>query len=94
LRSRNRLSRGPTTLNLVAVGTLRDPGAAGGGPELDPDELRLRYRQGSLYTYVAPLITAGMGGIQDESIALEGVRRGAAALADLEIAAVLEESLA
>src|SRR5271163_2808893 len=29
-------------------------GAAGGGPELDPDELWLRYRQGSRYSYVAP----------------------------------------
>jgi hypothetical protein len=35
--------------------------AAAGGPELDPDELWLRYREGSLYAYVAPLITAGMG---------------------------------
>src|SRR5580693_321199 len=47
---------------------------AGGGPELDPDELGLGYRQGSLYAYVAALITAGMGGMQAESIALEGVR--------------------
>ena len=67
--------------------------AAGGGPELDPDELWLRYRQGSLYAYVAPLITAGMGGMQDESIALEGVRRGVAALTDLETVAALKESL-
>jgi len=50
-----------------------------GGPELDADELWLRYRQGALYAYVAPLITAGMGGMQDESIALEGVRRGVTA---------------
>jgi hypothetical protein len=35
-----------------------------------------------------------MGGMQDESIALEGVRRGVAALADLETAAALQESLA
>jgi hypothetical protein len=67
--------------------------AAGGGPELDADELWLRYRQGSLYAYVAPLITAGMGGMQVESIALEGVKRGVAALADLETVTALKQSL-
>jgi hypothetical protein len=61
---------------------------------VDPDELWLRYRRGSLYAYVAPLITAGMGGMQAESIALEGVRRGVAALSDLETVAALKESLA
>lgn len=68
--------------------------AAAGGPELDADELWLRYRQGALYAYVAPLITAGMGGMQDEGIALEGVRRGVAALADLGTVAALRQSLA
>jgi hypothetical protein len=67
--------------------------AAAGGPELDPDELWLRYRQGSLYAYVAPLITAGMGGMQAESIAMEGVKRGVAALTDLETVAALKQSL-
>jgi Phosphotransferase enzyme family len=67
--------------------------AAEGGLELDPDELWLRYRQGSLYAYVAPLITAGMGGMQVESIAMEGVKRGVAALADLETVAALKQSL-
>jgi hypothetical protein len=67
--------------------------AAAGGPELDPDELWLRYREGSGYAYVASLITAGMGGMQDESIALEGVRRGVAALSDLETVAALKRSL-
>jgi hypothetical protein len=57
--------------------------AAAGGPELDRDELWLRYRQAALYAYVAPLITAGMGGMQVEDIAMEGLRRGAAALDDL-----------
>src|SRR6202012_1788555 len=33
--------------------------AAAGGPELDREDLWLRYRQGALYAYVAPLITAG-----------------------------------
>lgn len=67
--------------------------AAGGGPELNPDELWLRYRQGSLYAYVASVITAGMGGMQDESIALEGVKRAVAALTDLETVAALKQSL-
>jgi hypothetical protein len=76
------------------LATYRHTLAAAGGPELDADELWLRYRQGALYAYVAPLITAGMGGMQDESIALEGVRRGVAALTDLETVAALRQSLA
>lgn len=67
--------------------------AAGGGPDLDPDELWLRYRQGSLYAYVASVITAGMGGMQDESIALEGVQRSVAALTDLGTVAAVKQSL-
>jgi Ser/Thr protein kinase RdoA (MazF antagonist) len=62
---------------------------AAGGPELDRDDLWLRYRQGALYAYVAPLITAGMGGMQVEGIAMEGLRRGVAALDDLETVAAL-----
>jgi len=77
--------------DLLAV--YRQALAAGGGPDLDPDELWLRYRQGSLYAYVAPLITAGMGGMQAESIAMEGVKRGVAALTDLETVAALKQSL-
>ena len=67
--------------------------AAAGGPDLDRDELWLRYRQGALYAYVAPLITAGMGGMQVEDIAMEGLRRGVAALDDLETIAALKSSL-
>ncbi len=67
--------------------------AAGGGPELDRDDLWLRFRQGALYGYVAPLITAGMGGMQVEGIAMEGLRRGVAALDDLETIAALKSSL-
>jgi hypothetical protein len=76
------------------LATYRHALVAAGGPELDADELWLRYRQGALYAYVAPLITAGMGGMQDESIALEGVRRGVTALTDLETVAALRQSLA
>jgi aminoglycoside phosphotransferase (APT) family kinase protein len=39
------------------------------------------------------LITAGMGGMQAESIAMEGVKRGVAALTDLETVAALKQSL-
>lgn len=67
--------------------------AATGGPDLDRDELWLRYRQGALYGYVAPLITAGMGGMQVEDIAMEGLRRGVVALDDLETVAALKNSL-
>jgi hypothetical protein len=45
-----------------------------------------------LYPYVASLITAGMGGMQDEGIALEGLRRAVAALADLDTVAFLAGS--
>ncbi len=67
--------------------------AAAGGPELHRDDLWLRYRQGALYGYVAPLITAGMGGMQVENIAMEGLRRGVAALDDLETIAALKGSM-
>ena len=64
-----------------------------GGPELDRDELWDRYRTGALYAYVAALITAGMGGMQAEGIAMEGLRRAVAALEDLDTVALLEKSL-
>jgi Ser/Thr protein kinase RdoA (MazF antagonist) len=67
--------------------------SAAGGPELDRDDLWLRYRQGALYGYVAPLITAGLGGMQVEGIAMEGLRRGVAALDDLETVAALRGSM-
>ncbi|MCV7223182.1 phosphotransferase [Mycolicibacterium elephantis] len=67
--------------------------AAHGGPQLDRDDLWRRYRQGALYAYVAALITAGMGGMQAEDIALEGLRRGVAALEDLDTVALLTRSL-
>jgi hypothetical protein len=73
--------------------TYRRALAGAGGPELDRDELWDRYRTGALYAYVAPLITAGMGGMQTEAIAMEGLRRGVAALEDLDTVALLEKSL-
>ncbi|HEY9266191.1 MAG TPA: phosphotransferase, partial [Mycobacterium sp.] len=67
--------------------------AAGGGPELDRDELWDRYREGALYPYVAALITAGMGGMQVEDIAMKGVERSLDALDDLDTVALLQKSL-
>jgi hypothetical protein len=67
--------------------------ATAGGPDLGRDELWDRDRQGALYAYVAALITAGMGGMQAESTALEGLRRGVAALDDLDTVPLLKKSL-
>jgi hypothetical protein len=67
--------------------------AASGGPDLDRDELWDRYRRGALYAYVAALITAGMGGMQADNIALEGLRRSVAALEDLDTVPLLEKSV-
>jgi Phosphotransferase enzyme family len=67
--------------------------AAAGGPELDRDDLWDRYRQGALYPYVATLIVVGAGGMQAENIAIEGLKRGVAALDDLDTVALLEKSL-
>jgi Ser/Thr protein kinase RdoA (MazF antagonist) len=67
--------------------------AAAGGAELDDDDFWLRYRQGAQYAYVAALITAGMGGMQVEDIATEGLRRSVIALDDLETVATLRKSL-
>lgn len=67
--------------------------AAGGGPQLDRDELWDRFRQGALYPYVAALITAGMGGMQVERIAMKGLERSLSALDDLETVALLDKAL-
>lgn len=64
-----------------------------GGPDLDREDLWLRYRQAAQYAYAAPLITAGMGGMQDEGIALEGVRRGVAAIEDLDTVDALRRAI-
>ncbi|WP_406817683.1 phosphotransferase [Mycobacterium sp. M23085] len=73
--------------------TYRQALAAAGGPDLDLDGLWHRYRQAALYAYVAPLITAGMGGMQEDDIAIEGLRRGVAALEDLDTVAQLKRAL-
>jgi hypothetical protein len=67
--------------------------ATAGGPDLDRDDLWHRYRLGALYPYVAALITAGLGGMQADTIALQGLRLSVAALEDLDTIALLKESL-
>ena len=67
--------------------------AAAGGPLLDGNDMWLRCRQAALYAYVASLITAGLGGMQVEDIAMEGLRRGIAALDDLETVAALKSCM-
>jgi hypothetical protein len=67
--------------------------AAGGGPELDRDDLWTRYRQAVTYAFVSPLTTAGLGGMQAENIALEGLKRAVAALNDLETVAAIQKAL-
>lgn len=71
----------------------RETLAAAGGPELDADDLWDRYRKGASYPYVAALVTAGMGGMQAENIALQGLRLATAALDDLDTIALLEKTL-
>lgn len=63
------------------------------GPEIDREQLWQRFRQGALYAYIAALITAGMGGMQDENIALEGLARSVAALEDLDTVYALKASM-
>ncbi|MCW2516677.1 MAG: phosphotransferase [Mycobacterium sp.] len=67
--------------------------AAHGGPEFDRDELWMRYRQAVTYAFVSPLTTAGLGGMQTESISREGLERALAAIADLETVAALRQSM-
>jgi Ser/Thr protein kinase RdoA (MazF antagonist) len=66
--------------------------ASSGGPEFDRDELWTRYRQAVTYAFVSPLTTAGLGGMQTEAIALEGLDRAVAAIEDLETVAALRQA--
>jgi hypothetical protein len=47
-------------------------------PSFDRDELWTRYRQAVTYAFVSPLTTAGLGGMQTDGIALEGLQRAVA----------------
>jgi hypothetical protein len=67
--------------------------ARSGGPVLDRDELWTRYRQAAMYAYVAALTTAGLGGMQTEAIAFQGLQLAVSALEDLESVAALRQSM-
>jgi phosphotransferase family enzyme len=67
--------------------------ASSGSPELDHDDLWIRYRQAVTYAFVSPLTTAGLGGMQSDGIALEGLERAVAAIEDLETVAALRQAL-
>jgi aminoglycoside phosphotransferase (APT) family kinase protein len=71
--------------------TYRSALAAQGGPQLDRDELWTRYRQAVVHPYLSGLATAGLGGMQDEGIALEGLRRAVTALGELDTVAALQQ---
>ncbi|BBY48335.1 phosphotransferase [Mycolicibacterium arabiense] len=70
----------------------RDGLEAAGGPRLDRENLWLRYRQAVTYAFVSPLTTAGLGGMQDEAVALEGLSRAVAAIEDLETVSALQRA--
>jgi hypothetical protein len=69
--------------------TYRQALAACGGPDIDADDLFTRYRQAVVHPYVSALSTAGLGGMQDDDVALEGLRRAVAALEDLDTVGAL-----
>lgn len=73
--------------------TYRHALTAAGGPELEREQLWLHYRQAAAYAYVAATITAGLGGMQSNDIALAGLRLAIAAVADLETVAALRKVL-
>jgi len=73
--------------------TYRAAMAANGGPDLDRDELFTRYRQAVVHPYISGLSTAGLGGMQDDDVALEGLRRAVAALDDLDTVGALKAAL-
>ena len=66
--------------------------AAEGGPEFGRDELWTRYRQAVVHPYLSALTTAGLGGLQDDGIAMEGLRRAVTALDELETVAALRDA--
>jgi len=67
----------------------REALAAAGGPTLSAGEAWTAHRKMAAYPYVATTFTAGLGGLQEEEVGLEGLRRAVAAVTDLETAAAL-----
>ena len=72
--------------------TYRAALAARGGPRFDRDDLWTRYRQAVVHPYLSALSTAGLGGMQEEGIAMEGLRRAVTALDELETVAALQHA--
>jgi hypothetical protein len=73
--------------------TYRRALTAAGGPELERDLVWRRYRQAAAYPYVAVTVTAGLGGMQSDDIALTGLQRAVAALNDLETVGALRHDM-
>jgi len=57
--------------------------AVAGGPDLTADAVWADYRRMAGYAFVATVFTVGLGGLQGEAVADEGLRRAAAAIDDL-----------
>jgi Phosphotransferase enzyme family len=77
----------------VLLDVYRTALTAAGGPELDREALWDRYRQAAVQPYLASLTTAGLGGMQSDEIAFEGLRRAVDAFNDLDTVALLQKSL-
>ncbi len=73
--------------------TYRKALAAHGGPQFAAEELFTRYRQAVVHPYISALSTAGLGGMQDDDVALEGLRRAVAALEDLDTVDALSRAI-
>lgn len=78
------------TVERDLLDTYRSALASQGGPQFDRDELWTRYRQAVVHPYLSALSTAGLGGMQSEDIALEGLRRAVTALEELETVTALK----
>ena len=84
----------PSVMKMSARRLAERTDIAAGGPELDRDDLFSRYRQAVVHPYISGLSTAGLGGMQDDDVALEGLHRAVAALDDLDTVGALETVLA
>ena len=72
------------------LGHYREALAEAGGPSLTAEAVWADHRKMAAYPYVASTFTAGLGGLQDEQIGLEGLRRAVAAIEDLDTPACLQ----
>ncbi|MCV7346297.1 phosphotransferase family protein [Mycolicibacterium rhodesiae] len=80
------------TVEHELLDTYRNALAGRGGPRLDRDDLWMRYRQAVVHPYLSALATAGLGGMQSEGIALEGLRRAVTAVEELETVTALQHA--